>query len=124
MGIEFKIDAGAGIIYAVAIGNIGVKDIESYRKRFLSDPQYRSELNVIADYRMARINVTVDEAQQLAIWHKEKKPVNKVALVMGPDGYGFARMYQGWLAGSQDVEVFRDMISAMEWLGLPCEDDP
>jgi len=124
MGIEFKIDAGAGVIYAVASGNIGVKDIESYRKGFLSAPQYRSELNVIADYRMARINVTVDEARQLAIWHKEKKPVNKVALVMGPDGYGFARMYQGWLGGSQDVGVFRDMISAREWLGLPGEDDP
>ena len=124
MGIEFQIDAGAGVIYALASGTIGVKDIESYRERFLSNPQYRSGLNVIADYRMARINVTADEAKQLAIWHKEKKPVNKVALVMGTDGYGFARMYQGWLGGSQEVEVFRDMISAREWLGLPSEDDP
>lgn len=123
MGIEYKIDVVAGVIYTVASGNIGAKEIESLRKRILSDPQFQSDLNVIADFRKATVIFSGDEARQLANWDREKKMVKRIGVVSN-QGYGFFRMYQGWAEEGPDLKVVKDMDSAREWLDLPRENDP
>ncbi|MCZ6531477.1 MAG: hypothetical protein O7A08_00775 [SAR324 cluster bacterium] len=124
MGIEYKIDVEAGVIFAVGSEIIGAKEIAAFRERLISDPHYRPGLFGIIDLQMAQLNFSGAEARQLASWAANKKPVKKLAIVVGSDSYGFARMYQGWAERGQDLCVFNDMESAREWLGLQIEDDP
>ena len=122
MGITYKIDLEAGIIYAVGSGNIGAEDIESFRNELISDPRYRPDLLGLVDLRMAQLKFSGDEAQRLASWAAIVKPVKKLAMIVGSDSYGFARMYQAWTERGQDLNIFDDINSAREWIGLPCED--
>ena len=123
MGIEYKIDLQAGIIFLVGTGNIGAKEILAFFKKVISDPQFRPNLNTISDYRMAQIGFSGAESQDLANWTKKQKPAGKIALVMNPSGYGFARMYQSWVEDNAKVNIYKDMASAREWLGLPPEEE-
>ena len=123
MGITYKIDIEFGVIFLVGTGTIGAKDIQEYFKNVISNPHFRPNLNIISDYRMARMNFSGAESQHLATWTKNQKPAGKIALVMNAGGYGFARMYQLWVGDTEKIQVFEDMKSAREWLELPPEEE-
>ena len=72
---------------------------------------------------MAQLNFSGEEARGLASWAANKNPVKRLAMVVGSESFGFARMYQAWAEKGQDLYVFTDMASAREWLGLPPEEE-
>ena len=124
MGLEYKIDTGAGVVCAVGSGNIGAEEVKSYRERLFADLHYRAGLKGIYDLRMARLIFSGDEARGLSQMGVDQSPEKRIAVVVNPDSYGFARMYQGWGDFGDGLKIFNDMVSAREWLGLPSEDDP
>ena len=123
MGITYKIDTRVGVVYAVGSGNIGTEEIKSYRERLFTDPNYRAGLKGIYDYRKGRLKFSGDEARGLAQRGVDRSTEKRIAVVVSPDNYGFARMYQGWAGEDQDINVFTDMHSAREWIGLPPKEE-
>ena len=121
MGITYKIDAEAGVVFTVAEGEIGAADIQANRTLFSADPSYRPNFFHLFDARSANISFSSEEAQNLANWAKQNRPTAKIATVIDKEAQGFARMYLGWRGESH--EIFYDMATAREWLGLPPEEE-
>ena len=121
MGITYKIDAVAGVMFTVAEGEIGAAEIRDARERFTADPSYADNLAQLHDGRAANFSFSGEEAQIMGIWSKQNRPTEKSALVINKEAQGFARMFIAW--GSETQRIFHDMASAREWLGLPAEDD-
>ena len=121
MGISFKIDAEAGFIFTVAEGEIGAADIQAHITRYTADPLYNPNLGQLFDARSAQISFSGGEAWSLATWSRKNRPTAKTAIVIDEESQGFARMYVGWRG--EFHEIFHDMASAREWLGLPPEEE-
>ena len=121
MGITYKIDAEAGVIYSFAEGKIGAADIIDNRKQVRADPLWRPNLDSLFDGRSAKFSISGEEARGLAIWAQRNRPTAKGAIVINRQAQGFARMFLGWEPGNQ--QIFHDMASAREWLGLPPEEE-
>ena len=121
MGITYRIDAEAGVIFTVAEGEIGAADVRNIREQVTADPLYHPNLPSLFDGRLAKISFSGEEARGLAKWAKQNRPTTKTAIVIDGEAQGWARMYLGWDPGSQ--QIFHDMASAREWLGLPPEEE-
>ncbi len=77
MGITYKIDAEARVIYSVAEGEIGAADIQNIRNDRAADPLYHSKLDHLFDGRLATFEFSGEEAQSLATWAKQIRPAAK-----------------------------------------------
>ncbi len=123
MGLTYKIDVEAGVIYSFAEGKIGAADLQDRRNRFTADPLYHPSFVHLSDFRSAQVNFTGEEARNLAGWTKSIRPFSKVAFVVGSESQGFIRMFQGWTGDDENMRVFNDMPSARERLGLPPDEE-
>ena len=121
MGVTYKIDTEAGVIFCVAEGNITAKDILDTENRLLADHRFRPGLNLLFDARLAQIEMSGEDTNVRA--KRDAQNFEKVCVVAAETNFGIARMYQGWAGDEMAVHVVRDMASAREWLGLPSEDD-
>ncbi len=119
MGIEFKIDTEAGVVYTVGRGNVSFEEFKEHRRKLNSHPDFNKEFFHLVDYREATIDRSADEARQSA----KIRLLAKVAIVAREKSYPFARRYYGWTEEEGAVMVFHDMASAREWLGLPPEEE-
>ena len=124
MGIEFKINAEAGVIFSIATGHVYFADFQNLRDQLRAHPLLRSGLNHLADFRTASVRLTGEQAKIIAQWFRENRKVKKIAYV-AISAFPYVRMVMGWVADSKNIEinVFHDMASARKWLGLPNEDD-
>ena len=71
--------------------------------------------------RAAKFSFSGEEAQNLATWGQQNRPTAKTAIVIDKEAQGWARMFIGWRG--ENHQIFHDLPSAREWLGLPSEDD-
>lgn len=123
MGIKFEIKAKAGIIYSVAEGEIGVGDIQANVTRYVADPLFHPELAHLFDGRSATFPFSGKEFRGLINLSKKYRPTAKTALLIDRESkltYGLTRMFVGWRGETH--QVFHDMTSARDWLGLPPEE--
>ena len=121
MGITYKIDAEAGVIYSFAEGDIGAADFRDVRKKIPADPLFHPDLVSLFDGRSAQISFSGEEAKSMADWVEQTRPDSKRAFVIDKKSQGFFRMYTAW--GGENQRIFHDMASAREWLGLPPEEE-
>ena len=70
MGITYKIDAEAGIVFAVAEGENGTAEIRDVVERFTADPLYTPKLAHLFDGRSPKFSFSGEEARNLATWAK------------------------------------------------------
>ena len=117
MGLTYKIDAEAGVVYCFTEGEIGAADIQDRRIKIIADPLYRPEFVLLNDLRSAQLNYTGEEARALGNWITDNRPYSKIAIVVDLKNRGFVRMYQGWSGDDPSIKAFDDMASAREWLG-------
>ena len=115
MGINFKIEAGEGIIYSMAEGTIRLEDIQVHRKSLLADPKFHPDLVEIFEYRLSRFKFTEDEAKTLASTVPALH-ARKVALVADGSNRELALRYKEWVREKILVEVFTDLGSAKVWV--------
>ena len=66
MGITYKIDAEAGMIFIVAEGEIGAVDLRDSLAQFTADPLYTPDLAQLFDGRLAKFSFSGNEAWNLA----------------------------------------------------------
>ncbi len=123
MSIVFKLDAVAGVIFTVGHVIVKADDIRRYYEEILADPLYRPGLREPVDVRYGELEITGDEAFSLAQWFKEVLPVARIAVVAGSGAYGQIRMIHGWGGDDTAIQIFEDIGSARNELGLPPEEE-
>jgi len=119
LGIKYKIDAQAGVIFSCAEGEIGAANIQANWKRISTDPLYHPDFGHLFDGRSAKITFSGAEARNLANWFKGIRLKSKSSILINDKSTGFARMFLGWR--EEFTKIFYDLSSARDWLGLPPE---
>ena len=125
MPITYEIVEDSGVIIANAHGQFSGAIWLEARKRMFEDPAFRPGLNVLLDLRRADMeeakNESIPEGAQKFEDHARRIGHIRFAVVAESDlTYGLSRAWGAWLssAGFVDVNVFREMTPAREWLGL------
>lgn len=125
MPITYEIVEDSGVIIASADGQFSGAIWLEARKRMFEDPAFRPGLNVLLDLRRADMeearNENIPEGAQKFGDHASRIGHIRFAVVAESDlVYGLSREWAAWLstAGYVDVNVFREMTPAREWLGL------
>ena len=112
MGITYKIDVEAGVIFTVAEGEIGMSDLLANAIRFTTDPLFTHNLAHLFDGRSAKITYSGEEARNLAEWAKKNRPTGKTAILIEKEALGWVNMYVGWRGETH--RIFHDLASARE----------
>ena len=119
MGISYKIDAEAVMVYVVAEGTLEATTFVSFLKDLFADTKFRLGFDMVFDAQEAQVKISGNEAFDLAR-ERQQGRVGKLAIV-ATESYGASRMFAGWVGDR--TRVFQDMASAREWLGLPPEEE-
>src|SRR5262249_54146147 len=121
MPIRFTILKPYNLIYLQVEGETSLADFFHLRAAVGDDPDFNPSLARLIDLRTAKpTNLSIADIRLLAD-SPLLEPGAKRALIAPTDvQFVRARMFEGF-AGSlgQNVEVFRAMEEACEWLGVP-----
>ncbi len=125
MPVTYEIVEDSGVIIASAVGQFSGAIWLEARKRMFEDPDFRPGLNVLLDLSRAELDEakkekTAEGAQKFGD-HASRIGHIRFAVVAKSDlAFGVSRAWGAWLssAGFVEVNVFRDMDAARDWLGL------
>jgi hypothetical protein len=120
MALKYTVDDAQKMIFVDGSGTVTGQDILATQTE-VNEPDFKGRsYNRLIDFRdVDSFQVSSQEASQIA-WNSEKNDAfEKVALVVSKEfHYGLGRMISE--RGLSDrVEVFRIMVGARKWLGLP-----
>ena len=125
MPISYCIKKEDGIVICRHEGKTGDREfIDAYESLF-ADPDYTRGFNQFVDLRLAKSTGRSAEALRaigglVELYYAGSGQRTKTAIVAPADlSYGLARMY-GFLSepSLQEVEIFRDVHKAADWLGV------
>ncbi|MEO8333783.1 MAG: hypothetical protein ABI664_02340 [bacterium] len=117
---SFEIDPQRELVVCRAWGLLTDEELRDHYKRMLADPAFRPDYRQVADLRgvtdFTVDSKTIEEAARMHVF----APGTRRAFV-APMGvaFGLARMFSLYSAtADQLLEVFTDVRSAEEWLGI------
>ncbi len=127
MPITYRIDLELGAVFTTITGVLTDEEMIRHKEQLVKDPDFRPDLKQLSDVRgIESLDVTPEGVRHFAVMDKEhasRLGEHRLAIVASEDAvFGTARMYQMFTEQNvEHVQVFRDMETAREWLGLPPE---
>lgn len=124
MPISYEINKEEELIYTTASGSLDDADIAGFKQKLLSDPDYSPGMKELSDLRAVdEFRVTIAGISRFAGMDEESVEMvkeHRLAIVATEDViFGMARMYQLQTEKAKpNVQIFRDLQPAREWLGL------
>ncbi len=121
----YTIDLEHGCIFIKWSGIVKAHDIIAFNREIEQDPDYRSGLNRLADFRQAEVVAESDEMRAVVREVIERRDANEghrkaAILVSGDLQFGRSRMYITMADQTRpELRPFRRLDEAMAWLGLP-----
>lgn len=123
MPIETTIDPETGFRVHVLTGRVKPEEVAAALDKVYGRPDFRSDADTLCDMRQADLGEfsrdTVKSVAAFVSGRRGAPPGARTAVVVGRDlGFGLARMYEQLVEtmSSANIEVFRDLDEAMEWL--------
>jgi len=124
MAYKFIIDAKANLIRETWTDRVDLAQMKESSEREWAHPDYRKDMDMIVDFRQARMDLTTDEVWDFAAWFSERESLSMMAVVVSREAaYGMARMFQSInsaqspAAGTVDnARVFYSLEAAEAWL--------
>ena len=107
-------------------GEFTYADYMDHLSRIKADPRYNPDFNEIVDCRMfSHLDLSGQQISDLAGRSAFGRDTRRAFVVASELQFGLARMFATYrqMNGGQEVMVFRDMPSAISWLGLPARFD-
>ena len=121
MPVTYQIDADAGMMFVVSVGESTQLERLETMQAWISDPTFRPGLHTLCDLSAATSTPTLEELRELVIFVKRNAAaIGKTKLAMvsaAPITFGVARQFQALShSGPLRVQVFRDRGLALAWL--------
>jgi hypothetical protein len=127
--IQHRVDRKYGVVLAWGEGVVSDDELLAFVQRTANDSEFRSGMHELIDLRRVDTSAlstrSLRRTAELFAAFDTGPAQGRVAIVAPEDlAYGLSRMYQAF-RGEDAVElmVFRDMIDARKWLGLPEDED-
>jgi len=123
MPIAYTIDPVRSIVLSRAWGVVTDRDLLAHVRALAADPRFKPHFNQLYDCRgVTDVEVSSSGIKDLAKLNPFGVGARRAVVVNRDITYGMARMYQMTREPSTDeLEVFRDWDSALEWLGIAHE---
>ena len=127
MAIEYEIIEDKRLVLAKGSGVVTGEDVIRHLDNLAADERYIAPMKKLVDYRyIESIKITKEEAGRIAEKKEtlsRKYPWEKCAFISPADlTYGTARVHQALVEGADiNMEVFRRMEDALEWLEVELE---
>jgi hypothetical protein len=101
-------------------------EIRSHQEQFSNDPDFDPQFNLLIDAAAATaLDVSTDEARTIASQGLFAPTSRRALLASSPAVFGMGRLmgvYHAMSTKQEQLRVFYDRASALQWLGL--KDDP
>jgi hypothetical protein len=130
MPFQFVIDTAANLIRETWTGPVTLDNLFESCKLEWADPAYRKGMNMLSDFRAARIEVSHEELRGFADFMGRQEAVQRHAIVVSRQvGFGVARMFTSLSEASSpywnSLRVFFDFDEAARWVSkVPDESTP
>jgi len=124
MPYEFTIDSQKNLIRETWTGRVDLVQMKESSEREWAHPDYRKDMDMIVDFRQARMELTADEVWAFAVWFSERESLSKFAVVVAREAaYGMVRMFQSVNAAhsagrsaNDNARVFYSLEAAENWV--------
>jgi len=125
MSITYKIDGNRRIVFTAMAGALSFRQLVAQAVALQSDPRFHSSFCELVDVRgVTESDLSFREMVELAQTIDPFSPAARRAIVAGNElMYGTSRMYQSILDDESNIQVFRTMEEAREWLDITSDSD-
>ena len=112
------------LVYVNITDTVTFEQLATYLKSLSQDVHYRPPMKKLVDFRGCRkYDLTGDQAEKFAALNRDLSncfPSEKCAIVAPGDlEYGMSRAHEMYISGSGlDMQVFRQLPEALDWLGI------
>ncbi len=124
MPVETRIDTEKNLVIHTVIKGFGLADIEPAWRAMLADPDFKSGMNVLWDFRRGVhtdqfSNADMQKIMSMTAEHiRQRGAQYKLALLASRELYfGLSRMFEAY--GDDipiDIHAFRSLDEALDWL--------
>jgi len=120
MATQYQIDAGIGLVFTIFRGAITFEEVVAHAVELRGDPAFHPRFTELLDLREVTFtNLTFEELELLSRTIDPFSRAARRAIVASSDlMYETSRMYQAARGAEENVQVFRTMKEARQWLGL------
>jgi hypothetical protein len=120
MPASYKIDKERRIIFSSAEGTLTEEDLREHQRSVLADPDFEPTLAQLWDFRaVEELDVPNAAVGDLARSRSYAAGTKRAFVAPRDVQYGLARMFQMLHeAAAEDIQIFRDIEEAKDWLGL------
>lgn len=126
MPCSYVIDTDKRLVISTARDCITFAEVMEHQDQLRADPAFNPDFNQLVDASaVTRVDATLDEVKRVASRRIFSSSSRRAFVATNPDVFGVGRLLGAHLGMGripQQVSVFYDMPSALEWLGL--KEDP
>ena len=122
MTFSYIIDADQRVIFVRALGAAKSQDIIDFRSRLLGEPEFNPDFKRLVDLTaLTEIELSSADVENLARDSVLETEARRAFVVSSVLHFGLGRMFNTYssFTGSANVEVFRDLSEAIDWIGVP-----
>src|SRR5262245_39706735 len=127
MPCEFIIDTNRRLVISCGTGTFRYADFLEHMAKLRSDPRFKAEFDHVVDCRKFEVlDLTATQIQQMGSRSIFAATSRRAFVVSSDVHFGLGRMFATFREANrgQITMVFRDMLEATTWLGLPETYDP
>ena len=128
MTVEYEFREKLKLVIVHIADTVTFEQVVAHLKSLSEDPRYRPPMNKLVDFRKCRkYDLTREQAEKFATLNRELSDffLNEKCAIVAPGDleYGMSRVHEMYTSGSGlDIQVFRKMPDALDWLGIESSD--
>jgi hypothetical protein len=120
MPAHHRIDREQRIAFSTFEGTLSNAELLQHQQNVQKDADFDPSLDHVVDLRTASMEaITAITVNDLARATRFSKDARRAMLISSDEQYGLSRMFQMLLDPPQDVRIFTDLDSALNWLRQP-----
>jgi hypothetical protein len=119
--VNYSIDTHIPLVYTVFSGDVNNADVIEHLRSLLADPRFDSSMPELVDLRgVTSVSASSEMIPASARWPLHSSYARRAVVAPTDLLYGLARMYQSYRddTGQAQLQIFRTIPPALEWLGL------
>ena len=122
MPITYHIDSNLRLALMRVVGAVSVAELRESITQLIQASEHGTDLRILVDLSGMNTSNSRKEMTEYGEWRKQFPKFWQTAFVGPADlEFGLANMFAGnsRTAGAEEMEVFRTLKEARDWLGLP-----
>ena len=130
MTFQYVIDISTNLIRETWSGSVNLQQLFDCSQLEWADPNYRKQMNMLSDFRAAKLDISHEELRGFADYLGRHEAVQRHAIVVSRQvGFGVARMFTSLSEASSpywnSLRVFFDFDEAERWvISIPVAERP